>query len=204
MISIDPKSTFVEEKLGVKESKSLEEVFQLIIEKGKKSLMEVGEMSPVVFLILRDHKESAFRLALYPIINRKEGDMKMHSMMIRKIIAQIRASQDVNVLELVGIISAIDSHLAVYEADSLKNEKGELDLSSPNYIRPKDNKNSKDVLCFQLEDETWRHSIYFEYIKSDLGDIVINPKPYLDKISGYVKEEDELSNMAFLFVKPTN
>ncbi len=204
MTTVNPNPPNVENHLEIDHEGSLEDIFQVLIQKAKKTLIEKGGLTPAVFLIFRDHKLDQFKLALYPIINLQPGQMQWHANMIKGIIRNIRQKENKNELELIGTVYGLDSHLSMYKKEDVLDNDGNLNIkNNPNYVRPSENKDSKDALCFQLEDENVRHTIYYEYIKSDLGDVVINPKPMLDAYSKYNKSEDINSNMGFLFVKPT-
>lgn len=180
---------------------SLEELFRGYVRCGINAFKLEGKMMPVAFLVCRDYKEEKYKIGTYPMPNPGPGAMEFHAMILKKLISQMRQSEQPT-FKLIGVIIGVDAHMSQVPIEQALNPDGSINKS--NYVPPSQDPQAKDVLHFSLEDAFGKHLLVYEYIQSADGSAVVNETPFIDKKEPYNERVDKNSNFGFFFAEKVN
>ena len=187
--------------MNISHNCSLEELFRGYVDCGIKAFKKDGEMMPAAFLVCRDYKEEKYKIIIIPMPNNGPGAMQIHSQILRRLCAEMKAAEQPT-FKLVGVIIGMESLMSQYKKEEIFDGKGNIDKDK--YVPPSQDKNAKEVLNFWLEDKFGKHILIYEFIKSADGSIVVNETPLIDEKQPYDEQTDKNSNFGFPFAEKMN
>jgi hypothetical protein len=183
---------------NIDHSVSLEELFKEQIKCGINAFKAEGKMMPAAFLVCRDFEQEKYKIAIYPMPNPGPGAMEFHSMILKRLISQMKQSE-MNTFKLVGVIIGMDAYMSQVPIEQALNSDGSI--NKDNYVPPSQDPQAKDVLHFSLEDSFGKHIIAYEYITASDGTAVVNETPFIDKKEPYNERANNNSNFGFFFAE---
>lgn len=175
---------------------TLSQIFDNLIEIGKQGFRRDKKLMTMAFLILRDCKNNKWKTIVVPMPAFKAEDTQMNAIALKRLVEDLKKNSTEDI-KLMAVVKGTDAHMSEEDSDKIINPDGSI--NQENFIPPRLNKNSKDVLLFELEESVVKHTKVFEYILSDDGDVVLNDTPYIDHRSAYDAQEDKNSNLSFVF-----
>lgn len=182
-------------------SVSLEELFRGYVNCGITAFKTEGKMMPAAFLVCRDYEKEKYKIGIYPMPNPGPGAMEFHSMVLRRLISQMKQSE-MNTFKLIGVIIGMDAHMSQVPIEQALNSDGSI--NKDNYVPPSQDPQAKDVLHFSLENAFGKHVIAYEYVTASDGSVVVSEKPFMDVKEPYNERANQNANFGFFFAEKVN
>lgn len=191
------------EVFEIKHSQSLPELFDTLIKSGISTFKKDLILMPAAFIITRDLKEQTYSMMIYPMMNRKEGELQIYLRLLKKFVKELQSQYEPTTRRIVAVIRGMEGASVVYDkVTDLINAKGEVVLPK-DYVPPLDHPDAKSMLIFQCEEEFFSHTKFYEYIMSpDNKSVVVSETPTYDTKEPFNAVMDKNLDTSYMFTKP--